>query len=179
MGCVSTRKNKRHVFVTKCVGQGRKAELLIPPTRLGMATSKIVVLTDQLLLNKSGGGPFVWGCPRKIRKIWIFRKILFFLYFLEKIAENPPGVQNSMRGFVLDQYEPNPSKLTDFIICFHFFFRKFKKKWPKNETFFNFFPTPQPPGTLKPFPRAKARDGGVVGQIFIPIGPNGASFMPI
>ena len=57
--------------------------------------------------------------------------------------------------------------------------QKFKKKWPKNETFFNFFPTPQPPGTLGPSPRARARHGGVVGQSFIPIGPNGASFMPI
>ena len=25
-------------------------------------------------------------------------------------------------------------------------------KWPKHETFVNFFPTPQPPGTLKPSP---------------------------
>ena len=56
---------------------------------------------------------------------------------------------------------------------------KVQKKLAQNETFFNFFPTPQPPGTLKPFPRAKARDGGVVGQIFIQFGQNGAPVMPI
>ena len=87
-----------------------------------------------------------------------------------------------MRGIVLAQYQPNPSKFDRFRDFFSFFFEKLQKvqkKWPKNETFFNFFPTPQPPGTLKPFPRARARHGGVVGQSFIPIGPNGAPVMPI
>ena len=84
-----------------------------------------------------------------------------------------------MRGFVLNQYEPNPSKFDGFRHFFSFFVSKLKKKWPENETFFNFFPTPQPPGPMAPFPRARARHAGVVGQNFIPIGPNGASFMPI
>ena len=71
-----------------------------------------------------------------------------------------------------------------FVQLVHFFFEKLKndkkqKTCPKNETVFNFFPTPPPPGTLKPFPRASARDGGAVRQIFIPIGPNGAPVRPV
>ena len=84
-----------------------------------------------------------------------------------------------MRGFTGNRYEPNPSEFNRFRQFVSFVFKKFKKNGPTNETFFNFFPTPQPPGTLKPFPRAKARDGGVARQIFIQFGQNGASFMPI
>ena len=87
-----------------------------------------------------------------------------------------------MRGVRGNQYEPNPSKFDRFRDHFSFFEilqKKCQKKWPKNASFFNFFPTPQPPGTLKPFPRARARHGGVARQSFIPIGPNGAPIMPI
>ena len=99
--------------------------------------------------------------------------------FFWKNWPNPPGESKTRCGESGGiNMSPIRANLTDFS-NFFIFFTKVQKKWPKNETFFNFFPTPQPPGTLKPFPRAKARDGGVARQIFIPIGPNGASFMPI
>ena len=102
-----------------------------------------------------------------------------FSLFFGKIGQNPPGSLKLDPPSQDFQYEPNPSEFDRFRSTFSFFFEKFKKKWPKNETFFNFFPTPQPPGTLKPFPRARARHGGVARQSFIPIGPNGAPVMPI
>ena len=103
----------------------------------------------------------------------------FFSIFFGKIGQNPPGSLKLDPPSQDFQYEPNPSEFDRFRSTFSFFFEKFKKKWPKNETFFNFFPTPQPPGTLGPSFWAKAHHAGVVGQSFIPIGPNGASFMPI
>ena len=57
--------------------------------------------------------------------------------------------------------------------------QNFKKKWPKNESIFNCSPTPQPPSPSPQTPKDAPDHAGVVGQSFIPIGPNGASFMPI
>ena len=102
-----------------------------------------------------------------------------FSLFFGKIGPNPP------RSLKLDplsqdfQYELNPSEFDRFH-QFFFIFSKSSKKWPKNETFFNFFPTPQPPGPSPQTPKdAPDHAAGKVGQSFIPIGPNGAPIMPI
>ena len=139
------------------------------------------LVTGQTARPQMGAGRLFGDFPERSGKSGFFGKFefLFFFLFFGKIGQNPPGSLKLDPPSQDFQYEPNPSEFDRFRSTFSFFFEQLKKKWPKNETIFNFFPTPQPPGTLKPFPRAKARDGGVVGQIFIPIGPNGAPVMPI
>ena len=86
-----------------------------------------------------------------------------------------------MRGFVLHQSHPSPSKFDrfrDLLICF-ILFQKGKEKTPTNDTLCNFFPKPQPPGPMAPLPKDAPDHGGATRQSFIPIGPNGAPVMPI
>ena len=109
----------------------------------------------------------------------------FEFYFFPIFWKNwpkPPGESKTRcggsGGINMSSIRAN---LTDFVHFFIFFenLKKFKKKWPKNKTFFNFFPTPQPPSHSPQTPKDAPDHAGVVGQSFIPIGPNGASFMPI
>ena len=54
-----------------------------------------------------------------------------------------------------------------------------KTKMPKMSHFPTFFPKPQPPGPLGPFPRARARSCGSGGGTNSSVRPNGAPVMPI
>ena len=63
-----------------------------------------------------------------------------------------------MRGFVLDQYEPNPSKFVRFRDFVSFFFSNVQKNMVQNCNSFQF--APNAPGPLGPFPRARSRSCG-------------------
>ena len=59
------------------------------------------------------------------------------------------------------------------------FAKKVTKKVAQNESFFNFFPTPQPPNPSPQTPKDAPDHAGKVRQSFIPIGQNGTPVMPI
>ena len=102
--------------------------------------------------------------------------------FFGKIGQNHPG---SLKLDALSQdfqYELNPSEFDRFRQTFSFFEnlqKKCQKKRPKNESFFIFFPTPQPPSPSPQTPKDAPDHAGKVGQSFIPIGQNGTPVMPI
>ena len=102
--------------------------------------------------------------------------------FFGKIGQNPPGSLKLDPASQDFQYEPNPSEFDRFRQTFSFFEnlqKKCQKKWPKNESFFIFFPTPQPPSPSPQTPKDAPDHAGVVRQSFIPIGQNGTPVMPI
>ena len=102
--------------------------------------------------------------------------------FFGKIGQNPPGSLKLDPASQDFQYEPNPSEFDRFRQTFSFFEnlqKKCQKKWPKNESIFNFSPTPQPPSPSPQTPKDAPDHAGVVRQSFIPIGQNGTPVMPI
>ena len=117
----------------------------------------------------------IFFSPRKNR-------IFIFPLFFGKIGQNPPGSLKLDPASQDFQYEPNPSEFDRFRQTFSFFEnlqKKCQKKWPKNESFFIFFPTPQPPSPSPQTPKDAPDHAGVVRQSFIPIGQNGTPVMPI
>ena len=108
-----------------------------------------------------GGGPFVWGFPRKIRKIWIFRKIriLFFSLFFGKIGQNPPRSlkldAGNRSGSISAQSEQIWPISSIFFIFFLNFWKKFKKSGPKMKHFSTFSQRPSPQAPWNPSPEQK------------------------
>ena len=106
-------------------------------------------------------------------------RFVFFPSFCWENMPPPPGSLKLDAGSQGEFIWAQSERIWPIPLIVFVYLLKVQKIWPKNETFFNFFPTPQPPGPSPQTPKDAPDHAGVVGQSFIPIGPNGASFMPI